>query len=216
MNSRVAFLLAGLGAVLLVVLFWLFLWNPKSDEIEQIEAQIETAKTQQATLRTQIARLEDVRARAPEIEAQLAAAESVVPRDVALPTMVRAMQLAATDSGVDLISISPAQPEAFSEEVAELARIPVTVQIFGSYFQIVDFLRRLEDPAITARGIEWETLNVIEQQYPTLQAVVSGEMYAIVPALPVVEEAPGDASPEPTQGASPAPSPSPSPTGGES
>lgn len=205
--SRVNALLAGLGAVLVIVLFWLFLWSPKTEEIEQTQTEIEAARTQQATLRTQIARLEDVRARAPEIEARLAAAESIIPRDVSLPAMVRQVQLDATDSGVELMSISPGQPVAFSEELANLARIPLSLQIQGSYFQIVDFLRRVEDPAITPRGIKWDSLNVIEEEYPVLLAVVGGEMYAVVPDLPVVQDAPGEPTPGPTEGASPSPSP---------
>lgn len=204
--NRMALVFAGLGALLLIVLFWFFLWNPKSQQIAEIETEIEAARTQQATLRAQIARLEEVRARAPEIEANLAAAESVIPRDVALPGMVRQLQLDATDSGAELFSISPGQPEPFSEEVSELARIPLTVQVNGSYFQLVDFLRRVEDPALSPRGIEWHSVNIVEIEYPTLVAVFTGEMYAVVPAVPVVEEAPTE------PGAGPSPSPSPTAT----
>lgn len=200
MSPRVQQLVAGLAAVVLIVLFWLFLWRPQSERIDEIEVQIADLETEEQTLRGRIAALEEVRARAPEIEAALAAAESVIPRDAAMPSMVRQLQLAARDSGVELIAINPTRPAAFSEAVPELSVISLTVELRGSYFQMVDFLRRVEDPAISSRGIEWKSTTVTLEEYPTLSGVLAGEMYATLPAPPEVplEDVPeGEASPAP-------------------
>ena len=40
---------------------------------------------------------------------------------------------------------------------SDLYRIDLNAELRGRYFQIVDTLRRLEDPAISPRGIVWTT-----------------------------------------------------------
>ncbi|MBW3659809.1 MAG: type 4a pilus biogenesis protein PilO [Actinobacteria bacterium] len=184
-------ILSVLGVVLVLVLFYFFAFQPKNEEIAVIREEIDTAVAQQATLESRIAALQEVRLRAPEIEAALAAAESIIPRESALPSALRQLQLAADDSGVDLITISPGRPTVVEGAAPELALMTISVAIEGSYFQLVDFLRRIEDPAITPRGIEWNSGSLAPTVYPRLTVSLSGEMYALLPAAPVpVEEAP--------------------------
>lgn len=202
--SRQTVMLVALGAVLLIVLFYLFGWKPKSEEIAEIETQTEEAIAQQSLLETQIATLESVRASAPEIEAALAAAESLVPREAALPAALRQLQLAADDSGVTLLSIAPGRPAA-DADIPELARISVAINAEGSYFQLVDFLRRLEDPVITPRVVLFDNVAISVTEYPTLSAALTGAMFAVLPAPPAP-------APEPTAPATPAPGETPSPT----
>lgn len=184
MNTRILALISGLVAVLLAAGFFLLLYQPKSDEVAELEDQAATLQAQQAQLQGQITRLKQVRREAPDIEAQLAAAEAVVPRSAALPVFVRQMQQAADDSGVTLLSLSPGTPAAVAEATEGLATISVTVAVTGGYFQLVDFLRRLEDPAITARGFLWSSAGVSPADYPTLTLSLSGEMFAYLPGAP--------------------------------
>lgn len=199
--NRQMLMLVGVGLVLLLVLFYLLGWKPQSEELARIQTETDSAIAQQAVLESQIASLESVRASAPEIEAALATAESLVPREAALPAALRQLQLAADDSGVNLVSIGPGRPAA-DETVPELARIAVSINAEGSYFQLVDFLRRLEDPAITPRVILFENVAVSLGEYPILGATLAGSMYALLPAPPAPVE------PEPT---TPAPTESPVP-----
>lgn len=180
--TRQAALLTGLAAVLVLVLFWFFLFQPRNDEIAELREQTDAAIAQQAQLEQEIARLEAVRAEAPEIEAALATAEGIVPRELALPSALRQLQLAADDAGVSLDTIAPGRPAAVAGEVPDLAEITIAVTLSGSYFQIVDFLRRVEDPTILPRGIEWSSSLLSVQDHPTLSVVLTGEMYAVLPA----------------------------------
>lgn len=198
--NRQALMLVAVGAILLVVVFYLFGWKPKSEEIAEIQTQTDEAVAQQSLLRTQIATLESVRASAPEIEAALAAAESLLPREAALPSALRQLQLAADDSGVELLTISPGRPAA-DEDFPELARISLAITADGSYFQLVDFLRRLEDPTITPRVILFENVTIAITEYPTLSAALTGSMFAVLPAPP----APPAPEPDATVPAAPAP-----------
>ena len=193
--SRQTGILAALGFVLVAVLFYFFVWSPKSDEIEQIEAEIETVEQQQAVLQQRISALQEVRNNAPELEAAVVAAESIVPRDIAQASAIRQLQLAADESGVDLPTVTFGRPTQIQDAEPGLASIQVSVQILGGYYQIVDFYRRVEDPTISPRGFTWDTVNLAAEEYPTLTAAASGSMYALLPTPPAPEP-----TPEPTTG----------------
>jgi Tfp pilus assembly protein PilO len=184
--------LLGVLAVLLVgVLFWLLAWNPKQDEILALDEDIAAAQAEQAELQARIQRLETVRAEAPEVASLIAASEAIVPADPALPSALRQLQVAATDANLKLRSVSPGRPQPIEDpEVAlepgtQLVAFDVAVIVEGSYFQIVDFLRRVEDPAITPRGLRWTQLSAAQKEegsYPLLMVDLVGRLYGVVPA----------------------------------
>ena len=187
--NRQTLMLSALGVVLVLVLYYFFAWSPKNAEIADLHDQTDQAIAQQSTLRNRIQTLKDVRSRAPEIEASLAVAESVVPRDPALPSALRQLQSAADDAGVELVSVSAGRPAAAAAASAApgLSQISLNVQINGSYFQTVDFLRRIADPSITPRGIAWSATALAPSAYPSLSVSLSGTMYAVL-ATPPAEQ----------------------------
>lgn len=195
--NRIAVLLTALGMVLVVGLFFVVVFQPLREDLQEVEEQIAQEQSQQATLQQEIARLREVRERAPGVEAELAAAEAIVPRDAALPGLIRQLQQAADESGMVLSSISTSRPAELTE-VAEagLSGIDLNGQLEGSYFQMVDFLRRIEDPAITPRGVSWisATISRDDEAYPELQFSLSGRTYAVIeqPLPPEPEPDPED------------------------
>lgn len=186
--SRQLTLISALGAVLIIALWWLFLYSPGNDELTRIEDEIAAAETEQASLQQRIAVLENVRARAPETEAAIARVQAIVPDDPALPAALRQLAAAADDAGVELTAISTTRP-AVVDELVGLNAATVTITANGSYFQLVDFLRRVEDPTITARGISFNNLAVTLAEHPTLTISLTGEMYAVLEPPPTPEEA---------------------------
>jgi Tfp pilus assembly protein PilO len=194
--NRQMLLLSLLGVILVAVLFYFFAWSPKSAEIEELEVEIESVLTQQATTEQRIRALEEVRQRAPEIEADLATVEAIVPREVGLPSALRLLQLAADDSGVTLNTVSPGRPTAVGDQ--GLASISLNLSLSGSYFQVVDFLRRVGDPEITPRAILFSSVSMAPEDYPQLNITVSGQMFALVgsPAPPPEPEPDPDAETE--------------------
>ncbi|MDQ4131407.1 MAG: type II secretion system protein GspM [Actinomycetota bacterium] len=212
-------IVAALVAVAVAALFYFLGWRPKSERIAEIEEQQQGAEEEQATLRRRIQELEEIRANAPEVEAAIVAAESIIPRDLSLPSALRQLQLAADEAGADLVSVSPARPAQIEGAEPGFATIQVTVQVSGGYFQLVDFLRRVEDPAISPRAITWGTLAVTgdPEDYPTLAVSVTGTMFSLLPAPPQAPApaptpgAPGGATPgaSPSPGATPTATPSP-------
>lgn len=191
--KRQTVLLLALAAVLVVAMYWLLLFRPQQAELADVRAQVDAQVAQQAQLEAQLVRLRGVRADAPEVEADLVAVEAILPEDAALPALLRQLQSAADDAGVELETVTTTAPAPVVDAATPLSSVGVNLQIEGSYFQAVDFLRRIEDPAITPRGVLWDTATVTRDDYPRLTVTLSGRVFAQVPAEPVVEEAPVDA-----------------------
>jgi Tfp pilus assembly protein PilO len=196
--NRIAVLLTALGGILLVAMFYLLVFQPAREELAEVEDRIAVQEEQQRMLRAEIERLETVRQTAPDVEAELAAADAVVPRDTALPAALRQLQVAADEAGIVLSSISTARPAELPDPPEPgLSSIGLNLQVAGGYFQVVDFLRRVEDPSITSRGILWNTATVARSAdaYPELQVSLSGNAFAVIPppTLPELEPEPEDA-----------------------
>lgn len=192
--TRTNVLLGGVIAVALVILAWLFLISPQNDELAQVRADTEAQNAQAVAVQSQIVGLEQVRADAPRLEAEIAEIDSIVPSDPSLASTLRQLQAAADDAGVQLLTVVPTRPSKMAEaQPATIHEMDIAINLEGSYFQTVDFLRRIEDPSITARGLEVTTVSVSKnpETYPTLTVALSARAYAVLDEPPVVvEEAP--------------------------
>lgn len=198
--KRPTLLLLVLAGVLTVALYWVLGHRPQQEELADVRAQIDAQHAMQADLQAQLARLREVRSTAPEIEAELAAAEAVLPDSAALPALLRQLQTAADEAGVALQTITAGQPSAVAESTEPLTAIAVNLELRGRYFQAVDFLRRLEDPAITPRGVLWQSATVTRDAYPELVVTLGATVFAQEPAPVEVPtaDAPTDAPGAPT------------------
>jgi Tfp pilus assembly protein PilO len=200
--NRTALVLSVLGAVIVIVLFFIFVFQPAREELAEVEDQIALEQTEQGRLEGEIERLRLVREQAPTVEAELAAADAIVPTDPALPALVRQLQLAADEAGITLASVTTSRPVALEGAPTEgLSSIEVSTQLEGGYFQIVDFLRRIEDPAISPRGIEWVNTTVTrdDEGYPDLSVTLAGRAYAVL-EVPVPPEPEPDPEAESAEG----------------
>jgi Tfp pilus assembly protein PilO len=185
--KRTHLLLGVLAAVMVVVSFWLLLWQPKQDEIVAVREEIQSTQDQQRTIEADLVHLRSVRESAPEAEAQLAAAGAIVPERPNQPSLLRQLQTAADDAGLTLMSVTFGRPSDTLLDEGSVASLSTNLAVEGRYFQIVDFLRRIEAPEITPRGLLWNSITVAEREYPTLSASLSGMTFAaaVVPPAEV-------------------------------
>lgn len=220
-----------LVALVLAVAFYFFLFKPASEEQAAVEAETLTLTDQQRTLEAQIARLRDIERNQVEINAAKARLEEYIPNGLAQPSAIRQLQAAADAAGTDIASLTfgePTVPDAAAgatpadtgDAGTTLANIPIAMAVDGGYFQIVDFLRRVEVDVPRAMLVQAVSLDEEETaRFPTLTATWTGQMFAVVPVGDLVDtEAGGVAAPvpAPAPGASPSPgaTPSPAPAGG--
>ncbi len=167
-SSKAMYILIALVTALLLVVFWFVLLSPKRDAIALAQEETEQAIDQQTTVRNRIRTLEAARSRAPDIEAEMALASAIIPEGTDMPAALRALQDAADSSGVEIMSVLPDKGR-LSAMAPELREIQVAVAVEGGFFQIVDFMRRVEDPRITSRAMVTDYFVMSSRSYPRLR-----------------------------------------------
>ena len=166
MTRRQELVLAGVAALLVLIAAIVVLVRPTRQATAQAHADRDTAVSESQSLRDQIKALEALQPNEAELRAQAVQAKAEFPATPALPGLVDALQDAASQSGVELGTVAPSTPEASTVNPL-LAEITTTVNVNGGYFEIQDFLVRLEnlvkgsDPArVTPRSVLVESVNL--------------------------------------------------------
>jgi Tfp pilus assembly protein PilO len=149
-NRRV--ILVAVAACALVTGAWYtFLWSPQSDQIASTKKQLDATQQQQKDLNVQLRGLEAAKKKLPEIKAQLDTLRAALPPAPQLDNAIATVQDAAKGSGVDLTALTPAPlPAPGTTATGPKAAVPeikVTMTVAGSYFQIMDFVNRLNTEA---------------------------------------------------------------------
>jgi len=207
MSRRGPIIVLAISVVLAILLFF-FLVMPKMREVSRTEESVEQARAQELSLRAELARLQGVRENAQQIRRQVARFRRAVPPVADLPGLINALQDAADVSDVEFFSVSPGTPVAFPTVAA--SEIPAEVQVIGGFFQVDEFLFRLETMNRAAKVIS-VSVGPGPDSLPQIQVSMSVEFYTTDPTsgpgtVPVEleEETPSpEASPTPTPTASP-------------
>lgn len=204
MNTRRQLIVAGVVAVVITALFFLFLLSPKLKDISKTRDDVQTARAQQDTLNTQLAHLKDVKKNAPETTAKLAALSQYVPATPDLPGFILQVQNAATASSIDLQSIAPSPPTDVSGATG-VQSISVSLTVQGGFFRMEDFLSRLEN---LQRAVEVRSFSLAPQPSTisselTLSSTITLTMFV---AQPNASARGATAAPAPATSASPSPS----------
>jgi len=144
MTRRTELLVATVGIVLVLAVGTLLLVRPKQQAVAEARADRNGAVAESQSLRDQVRALEALKADAAELRTKAKLAKAEFPSTPNLPVLVDALQDAAGQAGVDLVSITPAAPKASTDQ-PELAEIATGINVKGGYFQIEDFLSRVEN-----------------------------------------------------------------------
>ena len=153
-----------LGALVIAAGGWFLLISPKRSDAAALRDQAAVKEQGNQVLVTQLAQLKAQAKALPAQQAKLAAVAAKIPGTTALPALVRALNAAADDTGVELLSISPGGPiavdatgpvagtpttakSAAGASVGTLQSIPVALNVVGSYFQVAEYLDKLENLA---------------------------------------------------------------------
>jgi Tfp pilus assembly protein PilO len=102
---------------------WFLLISPKKSDASDLNLQATTKEQANAMLVTQLATLKAQAKDLPHQQAVLAAVAAKVPDNPALPALIRALNKAAAEAGVELVSMAPGAPKALA---APTAAAPVT------------------------------------------------------------------------------------------
>ena len=148
-------MLVAVAAALVVLLLWyLLLWRPTSAKVAKERDKAVAAERTRDDLRDRIKNLRSSRRLEPLKLSQLATLKVAVPDDPNLAQFILDANDAATRSGIDFLSISPTPPGTAAVGATPTtvagggggAPVPIklAMTIQGGYFQVIDFLNRLD------------------------------------------------------------------------
>ena len=128
------------AAVLAVVLFWQFAMEPMQTRSTALAADI-AMEQQRITIVENFALTNpDAAAHAALMAGKLAVNNRLLPAGADIGGVLVLMEEAARDSGVNISQIQPGKPVPKNT----YQEIPIALTVKGSYYQLLDFTRRLE------------------------------------------------------------------------
>jgi Tfp pilus assembly protein PilO len=174
--SRIQQWVAGTVVAVLAIMAagWFVAIAPQKHKASNLGSQAATEEQANSNLRTQVSELTAKMSAVPSEEASVAAIAARIPADPELPSYVRALSTIASQTGVDLISISPGVPTTVVVPAATVApakasaaatasaapaatapaapaapaptlqAISVGIDVQGGYFQIQQFTAALQ------------------------------------------------------------------------
>jgi len=141
-SRRTKLLLGVLGVIILAVAVWFLVLQPIRSDIASTDQEIESMRARLQTAQAKLAQAEVKRQEAKYNQARLLELAKMVPESEEIPSLIVELEDVARQSGVNLSSITPGEPAELSGIPARY--VPVDLQVSGSYFDLGDFVYRLE------------------------------------------------------------------------
>ena len=160
LRGRELYIIVGVVAVVVGVLWYFFLFSPEQKKLADLSTQYDAQQTTLQQTQMQIHQLELLKKTAPQAEADLIKLHQVIPAEAAIPSFIVGLTTTAQSSGLELISVTP---QATAPGVP-FSLQPIQLEFDGRYFDVEDFLYRLEHYVDLRNG----------------QFLVSGRMFSVV------------------------------------
>ncbi len=175
-------------ALLSAVGWWFGLYQPAREQQAALDAEIAELQTQETQLSNQVQQLRELELRAPQLRSDLDRLSAYIPPDPDQARLLELLQDAGNAAGVTFTALSFTDPQpvvdaplAATPTVA-LGAVTVTGAIESTYFQLMDFLRRLEIGSSRAILVTQVGLTEGEDGFPALTATFTAQIFALVPA----------------------------------
>lgn len=157
MKRRTIYIVAALALIAVVAASWFLLISPLRAQIAETDAQIQAQQQNLITARAKLAQMEQTRRQAEQNQAELIELNKMVPSQDELPSLLLQIQDLATESGIEVMSISPSKGAGGNGFQA----ITLGLQFSGTYFDVNDFIYRLEQlVAVPSRLLAVKDVNL--------------------------------------------------------
>ena len=174
--NRKSTLIAFGAALALLGLWFVLLWGPQGGRLDEAQEREAAADQINSELELRVARLEAAQEGAPARMAELEELRRAVPDEPELAQFILDANQAASDAGVDFLSISPTPPALGVGGLPPV--ITLAINVTGGYFAVLDYLERVDDlPRIVV--IDSITLTPSgDGAQPELSVSITGRMFA--------------------------------------
>ena len=149
-----------LGVVLVAAAVWYMAIRPQSNKAAAASVREEAAVARASALRGEIAALEGLKRNAPALQRRASGLARLFPGSPALAELTDALQRTADQAGVELAGVQPSAPGSGSA-ADPLAELAADLEVRGGYFQIEDFLDRLEGLVSTGGSVAGPVRSVL-------------------------------------------------------
>jgi Tfp pilus assembly protein PilO len=143
MRRQLELVLAIVGIVLVVGVGWAALIRPQTNKAALASDRESLAVGAADKLRVEIAERREFQRQSGALEGRVKALDKLFPSRNQMADLTEALQSLADQTSVELVSIQPGTPVR-GTDTDPLARVPIQLSVVGGYFQLADFLNRLE------------------------------------------------------------------------
>ena len=200
-KGKEVYIITAVVAVVLIVAWYFLLLSPTRTKLSDLDGQVQAQQAALATATQEVARLESYKKTAPQSRAEIVRLGKMLPESEGIPSLIIELTGTADASGVDLNSIA----RGATQPGTPFGLQSVTLQVTGRFFDVEDFLYRLESYVafrnasfrVTGRLLEVKTLTITGAATTTSGSAppltVSVELNAYLWAAPVAAAAAGGA-----------------------
>jgi type IV pilus assembly protein PilO len=163
-KGREIYIITAVVAVVLIVAWYFLLLSPTRTKLSDLDSQVQAQQAALATAKQEVARLESYKKTAPQSRAEIVRLGKMLPESEGIPSLIIELTRTADASGVDLNSIA----RGATQPGTPFGLQSVSLQVTGRFFDIEDFLYRLESYVafrnesfrVTGRLLEVKTLTI--------------------------------------------------------
>ncbi len=163
-RGREIYIITAVVAVVLIVAWYFLLFSPTQSKLSDLDQQTQSAQSALDVANQEVVKLEAYKKTAPQSRAEIVRLGKMLPESEGVPGLIIELTKTADASGVDVTSIArgtttPGTPFGIQT---------LSLQVTGRYFDVEDFLYRLEEYVafrnasfrVTGRLLQVTTLNL--------------------------------------------------------
>jgi type IV pilus assembly protein PilO len=140
-RGREIYIITAVVAVVLIVAWYFLLFSPKQSELSDLDQQVESSQAALTAAKQEVVTLESYKKTAPQSRAEIVRLGKMLPVSEGIPGLIIELTKTAEASGVSVTSIARGTTVAGTPFGIQA----VSIQVSGRYFDVEDFLYRLEE-----------------------------------------------------------------------
>ncbi len=149
MKKRDLGILIGLAVLVLLAAWYFLIISPKRDNLSDLNNQVKSENAKYQANQNKLSHIDQEREAAQQTESDLFKLDKLVPADSQVPSLIIDLQKSSGDAGVQFLDVKAGAPTPGS---GGLTIIPFELKIEGTFFDVNDFLYRVENYARIDNG----------------------------------------------------------------
>jgi len=169
-RGREIYIITAVVAVVLIVAWYFLLFSPTQRQLSDLDTQIDSAQSALNMANQEVAKLESYKKTAPQSRAEIVRLGKMLPEAEDVPGLIIELTKTADASGVSLTSITKGTTTAGTPFGIQT----LSIQVSGRYFDVEDFLYRLEEYVAFRNASFRVTGRLLQVTQLTMQSATGG------------------------------------------